>query len=345
MKKFDTIVYIGRFQPFHNGHKNTILHAATLAKQVIVIIGSANEPRTFKNPFTVDERELMISKSCLDSNNLLPDGAILTIKSIENSQYNDEAWAVSVQTIVDQNSVGDDIAIIGHNKDESSYYLQMFPQWPFINEQLVEPLDATQIRNIYFSNANNPNWFKGVLPEPVLKYLGLFAIGDAYEQICKERKFIEDYKKQYENLPYPPIFTTVDAVVIQAGHVLMVKRRAEPGKGLLAFPGGFVDARKDKSLEDAMIRELKEETKIDVPEKVIRGSIEKMKVFDAIERSARGRTITHAYYIYFNNGEYALPKVKGGDDAEKAFWIPISQVKRSETFEDHFDILMHFLGR
>ena len=62
--------------------------------------------------------------------------------------------------------------------------------------------------------------------------------------------------------------------------------------------------------------EVFEETKIKVPEKVIRGSIKEMKNFDAIERSARGRTITHAFKIVLQDGE--LPKVKGSDDAEKA---------------------------
>jgi bifunctional NMN adenylyltransferase/nudix hydrolase len=34
-----------------------------------------------------------------------------------------------------------------------------------------------------------------------------------------------------------------------------------------------------------------------------------------------------------------LPKVKGMDDAEKAKWVPIAEVKREECFEDHYCIL------
>jgi len=131
-------------------------------------------------------------------------------------------------------------------------------------------------------------------------------------------------------------------VVIQSGHVLMIKRRSEPGKGLWALPGGFVNANTDKSVEDAAIRELREETGIKVPAPVLRGSIVRSRVFDAVDRSARGRTITHAFHIQLPDGE--LPKVKGSDDAEKARWVPIAEVRSDQCFEDHYEILQHFVG-
>jgi bifunctional NMN adenylyltransferase/nudix hydrolase len=172
--------------------------------------------------------------------------------------------------------------------------------------------------------------------------LASFTTRPEYEQIIREREFVETNKKQYASLPYPPIFSTADAVVIQSGHVLMIKRRAEPGKGLWALPGGYVNANTDKSVEDAAIRELREETMIKVPAPVLRGNIVRSKVFDAIDRSPRGRIITHAFHIQLPDGE--LPKVKGSDDAEKARWVPIAEVRSEECFEDHFEIIMSFLG-
>ena len=122
----------------------------------------------------------------------------------------------------------------------------------------------------------------------------------------------------------------------------MIKRRAEPGKGLWALPGGYVNANTDKSVEAAMLRELREETMIKVPAPVLKGSIVRSKVFDAIDRSPRGRIITHAFHIQLPDGE--LPKVKGSDDAEKARWVPIAEVKSEDCFEDHYEILQHFVG-
>jgi len=153
---------------------------------------------------------------------------------------------------------------------------------------------------------------------------------------------VETYKKQYASLPYPPIFSTADAVVVQSGHILLIKRRAEPGRGLWALPGGYVNANTDKTVLDAAIRELREETMIKVPAPVLRGSIKASRVFDAIDRSPRGRIITHAFYIQLPDGE--LPKVKGSDDAEKAKWIPLSEVTSDIMFEDHYQLIQELVG-
>jgi bifunctional NMN adenylyltransferase/nudix hydrolase len=39
-----------------------------------------------------------------------------------------------------------------------------------------------------------------------------------------------------------------------------------------------------------------------------------------------------------------IPKVKGSDDAEKARWVPIAEVRSEECFEDHYEIIQNFLG-
>ena len=218
----------------------------------------------------------------------------------------------------------------------------MFPQWGFEAVPLLEPLDATDIRDLYFKRDVNMKFIKAVVPETTYDFLDSFKETAEYEQVIREREFLVEHNKQYSSLKYPPIFSTADAVVIQSGHVLMIKRRAEPGKGLWALPGGYVNANTDKSVEDAAIRELREETLIKVPAPVLRGSIVRSKVFDAIDRSPRGRIITHAFYIQLPDGE--LPKVKGSDDAEKARWVPIAEVRSEECFEDHYEIIQHFLG-
>ena len=119
----------------------------------------------------------------------------------------------------------------------------------------------------------------------------------------------------------------------------------QPGKGLLALPGGFVQP--DLTLEQNAIKELKEETQIKVPVPVLKGSIKDSKEFDYPERSQRGRTITFAYYFELESKlKNGLPRVKGGDDAKKAFWLPLSALgeKEDEFFEDHIHIVRFFLG-
>jgi bifunctional NMN adenylyltransferase/nudix hydrolase len=120
----------------------------------------------------------------------------------------------------------------------------------------------------------------------------------------------------------------------------MIERKAQPGQGLMALPGGFLDG--NETLKLAVIRELREETRIKVPAPVLAGSITKTQVFDSPYRSARGRTVTHAYLIELKGEK--LPKVKGGDDAAKAFWVPFSEVKPELMFEDHFHIVQAMVG-
>jgi bifunctional NMN adenylyltransferase/nudix hydrolase len=336
-KKYNTLVLIGRFQPFHSAHLEIVKRATALCDQLIIIAGSAQQPRTYKNPFTSAERAGMIKDATR--------GLSMHIHVEENVDtiYNDQAWAVRVQAIVNKHfKFNDKVGIIGHKKDDSSFYLDMFPQWGYENVELIEFLSAVDIRDLYFKRDVNMNFIKGVVPETTFDFLDQFRTTSEYEQIIREREFVSTYKKQYASLPYPPIFSTADAVVIQSGHVLMIRRRAEPGKGLWALPGGYVNANTDKSVEDAAIRELREETQIKVPAPVLRGSIVRSKVFDAIDRSPRGRIITHAFHIVLPDGE--LPKVKGSDDAEKARWVPIAEVRREDCFEDHYEILQHFLG-
>ncbi len=338
---YDILVYIGRFQPVHNAHVETIRRASKLTEKLIIICGSADQPRTYKNPWSFDERKFMLDIVCKDV--MSPALCKHVIESNIDSVYNDAAWVERVQEIVKRNSEpGDKIGIIGHKKDSSSFYLDMFPQWEFVDTPLIEPLNATDIRGLFFKQNCNMNFIKGVVPSVVYNFLQNFTYRDEYFSIMREREFIETYRKQFEHLAYPPIFVTVDAVVLCAGHILLVKRKSEPGKGLWALPGGFLNAYTDKSVKAAMIRELKEETKIKVPEPVLIGSITDKEVFDAVDRSARGRTITHAFKIELQAGP--LPKIKGSDDAEKAMWVPLSEVKSNDMFEDHFDVINYFVG-
>lgn len=348
-KKYDYLVFIGRFQPAHNAHIEIIREALSRANEVIICIGSAFQPRTPKDPFTAAERATMIGRAFSDE-----EVSRLNYAYIADRRYNDQQWALDIQSNVDQiaNIDNPSIGIIGHHKDQSTFYLDMFPQWDFVSIDNIHDLHATTIRDYYF----NSKWedeedgtdvfvemCQDHLDEGIFNHLLTFRESPEYKILREEFSFIEQYKSQWADSPYPPTFVTCDGVVVQSGHLLLVQRRAAPGKGLWALPGGFVD--QGEKIENAVFRELREETKLKVPTPVLRGSVKSSKVFDHPGRSLRGRTITHAYLIELNPGP--LPAVKGGDDAAKAKWIPISEVMNmsEKLFEDHADIINYFLGR
>ncbi|MFU8869916.1 nicotinamide-nucleotide adenylyltransferase, partial [Natronococcus sp.] len=59
--------YIGRFQPFHNGHRNMVEQIAEDVDELVLGIGSADDSHSVRNPFTAGERIMMITKSLVDS--------------------------------------------------------------------------------------------------------------------------------------------------------------------------------------------------------------------------------------------------------------------------------------
>ncbi len=58
--------YIGRFQPYHNGHHRVVEQIATEVDELVVGIGSAGDSHSTRNPFTAGERIMMITKALVD---------------------------------------------------------------------------------------------------------------------------------------------------------------------------------------------------------------------------------------------------------------------------------------
>lgn len=335
-KKYTHAVFIGRFQPFHKGHLSSLKFAESIADNVIILIGSSFSPRTIKNPFTFEERKGQIISALYSENYNVSSFSILPLSDYP---YSNNSWIKDVQEITSTflESEESTVALVGVSKDKSSSYLKWFPSWTLEEAPFDElkGLDATKIRDILFQE-ENLLFIKSVLPEAVYKMIRSYSNKKWWETLIQEYSFIKKYKRSWEDAPYEPIFVTVDAVVFQSGHVLLVERRSSPGKGLLALPGGFI--KQNETLEEGMIRELKEETSIKVPIPVLLGSVIGKRVFDAPERSLRGRTITHAFFIQLPDSN-PLPKIKGGDDAKSAFWYPLSELNKETLFEDHWDII------
>lgn len=353
---YNFTVFIGRFQPLHDAHVAVMREALRCSDKLILLIGSASSARSVRNPFTFAERSEMIRA-------VFPghEQRIL-IEPLEDISYNDQLWIERVQSLVHKailhnvnpsdhvtlhGTADYKIALIGHNKDNSSYYLKMFPSWDSINVAPQRTLAATVIREEYFRNPISI--MRAEVPPPVKQYLQDFYYdnGEIWKSLAAEYVAVKDYKAMWENAPFTPIFVTVDAVVIQSGHVLLITRGGYPGKGLMAFPGGFIDA--DETLEQSVIRELREETEIadhigKIPPAKLRSFIMKSKVYDNPHRSPRGRTITHAF-LFMLPASTSLYPVVGSDDATAAHWVPLSEVRPELMNEDHFAILRDLVGQ
>ena len=96
--------------------------------------------------------------------------------------------------------------------------------------------------------------------------------------------------------------------------VLLIRRGEEPDKGMWAFPGGHMDAT-DGSVEDAAVRELKEETGIKARFLRPVGVLSQQSQMDK-------PCICHVF-IYSFWGEEIKVKPKAADDARDATWFTI----------------------
>jgi len=116
----------------------------------------------------------------------------------------------------------------------------------------------------------------------------------------------------------------VDGVVIHERKVLLIKRKYEPFKGAWCLPGGFI--RLDERIEEAVIREIKEETGIDVEVKELLG------IFDSIRRDPRGRVISIAFLC-----EPKTLGLKTSGETEDAGWFTIDELP--DMGFDHKEII------
>lgn len=345
MAQFSHCVFIGRFQPFHNAHLEVLEQAFSLADKVILVIGSCRAAPSCRNPFSFEQRREMILAALSTEQRQR-----LIICGVRDYFFNDNLWLADVQRAVSEHTdEAGSIALIGAYKDATSYYVKLFPQWEFVAANSRLGMGATDIRRRMFGPLDGPGfsdkglgpWQREVPPAVADWIERKYLHTDAYSRARQEFEFIEGYRRQWAGAPFPPTFVTVDGVLFQSGHVLVVTRRMDPGKGLFALPGGFV--RQDEHIEDAMLRELKEETRIKLHKNELRRAIVASRVFDYPQRSLRGRTITHAFHLDLGGGE--LPEVKGGDDASRAMWMPLMDVALNEDrfFEDHAHIIFAFM--
>ncbi len=134
IKKYQFGIYIGRFQPLHLGHLQTIKFALEQTEQLILILGSDRIAPDIKNPWSSEERIKMI-QSCLSADELKR----IHFLPVRDWLYSDKLWLAAVQQKVFEITQGNPkIAVLGHRKDTSSYYLDLFPQWEYSGVQLYE---------------------------------------------------------------------------------------------------------------------------------------------------------------------------------------------------------------
>jgi 8-oxo-dGTP diphosphatase len=116
---------------------------------------------------------------------------------------------------------------------------------------------------------------------------------------------------------------TVDALIIYEEKIVLIKRKNLPYEGMFALPGGFVDI--GETVEEAVVREAKEETNLDID------IVRLLGVYSDPKRDPRGHTVS-VCFIAEGHGD-----LKAGDDARDVELFDIYNVP--ELAFDHKKII------
>lgn len=361
-KPYDLAVFVGRFQIFHAGHLSVIENALKNAERVLILVGSANRSRDTRNPFTATERMSVIWTALADL-----DVERVSLQPLDDYPYDKTAWMTAVQVAARSatTAVRPRVCLTGNVRDATSVYLSWFPEWDFLGSKDTA-IEATNLRKAYFDggvNFEQRGWQDGgvdwevVVPAATIEFLHKFRDKPEYTRLMGEKAKEDAYRERWGAGP----FQTVDPVIVKGGYVLMVERGdAGEGGGMVALPGGFLNA--GETLLDGCVREAVEETRIFVPpsyhsphtepeqaEEAARQTLLSYQRgggvrFDDPNRDRRGHMITESFLFVLPDG-HGLPSIRGADDAKRAFWMPISEVRGDNTWADHAFIIDKMLSK
>jgi len=120
----------------------------------------------------------------------------------------------------------------------------------------------------------------------------------------------------------------VDAIIEREGKILVIERKNPPYG--LAFPGGMVE--EDESCEDAVQRELLEETNLKALE------IEQLGTYSKPDRDPRCRVVSVVFIVAAEGEPLA------GDDAKAFKWVAKEDLKPEMLAFDHYEIFKDYHG-
>ncbi|HEV8388155.1 MAG TPA: NUDIX hydrolase [Nitrososphaera sp.] len=130
--------------------------------------------------------------------------------------------------------------------------------------------------------------------------------------------------KEYRN-PSP----TVDVILQSGSKILMIRRKKDPFKNLLALPGGFIN--EGETAEAAVKREAREETSLEVD------PIEILGVYSDPKRDPRKHIMSVVFIGIVTGGTE-----KAGDDAQGIEWQELDKLNASELGFDHMQIIRDY---
>lgn len=260
-------LFIGRFNPFHNGHKAALedMDSAPDTDENIIVLGIRSFPhRTARDPFDGDEVEKMARAGV----NLTKPTTFIQLPDIDN----DNEWFPYLAA----NSPKFNVVFTGNPLVEKLAQENGYKIRP---TRRIEALSATEVRRVM---SIRENWQQFV-PEgtrQVIEDVG--GVERLRDIICA----------------HPGPYVTVDCIVERDSGLILIKRKHPPFQWRWAPAGGFLETDSE-TVEQAAVRELHEELHLVADPNLIIS----FGVYSDPLRDPRGHVISHAFYIPKFDGE------------------------------------------
>ena len=256
-------ILIDDFAIFHDGYLDLIEEAIKSTDKLLIFIRASECSTDIKHPFTAEEREEMIC-SVLYEKYPKVDARIFHLPDMV---YEPLKWVHNLDDIIKKNVKSDSSVVIFdcNNSNELKCL-----NYSIVNFKLPRSTQSV-LEHIYESDIFSFSFFREFMPDPAVDCITSFLDDERVDSLLNEFKFVQEYRKAWENVPYPPVFVTVDSLVVCRNDVLVIRRGNDPGKGKIALPGGFIN--QDEFIKDACIRELIEETSISLSKNELNDAI------------------------------------------------------------------------
>lgn len=162
MKPYDVGLIVGRFQTFHKGHQRLVDTALSLCDRVLILVGSAQETGTERNPFNIKTRIEMI-EAVYD----MPEVMIYALPDLTNENDITPDWGkyvmVNAKAYVHK---APELMVYGNDEARSKWFAveDIKDTSEFIINRSALPISGTMMRQLMLDD-NREEWMRWVSPK------------------------------------------------------------------------------------------------------------------------------------------------------------------------------------
>lgn len=182
MKPYDVGLICGRFQTFHKGHEKLVDTGLMLCDRLLILIGSAQECGTERNPLNINTRTKMLKEIYGDNPNIM----IYGLADMTDEDDIRPEWGKYLLDNVDRYIYKNpEVMIYGNDESRSQWFdkKDLVNTTELIINRAELPISATMLRQLMVADSRK-EWMKWVNPK----------LHKMYDELRRELMSVDFYK-------------------------------------------------------------------------------------------------------------------------------------------------------